>query len=422
MGAAAGGWGACPCRRGRPAARPPAGAGTGPRPDGARPTPPQPGTGPSGPRRPRARRRVLWLLLAALFLSGCWDLEEIDRRTVVLGMAFDDAGGSGWRMLATVPDPRALVPSGGTVIGPQPEEPAFTTLEVTAPTATETLARLREITSRELFLGQVLVVGASERLARKGLGPLLEFLMNDTDIPRAAWFVVTAGPPARVLGTKPPQQTFPEFYLDDVFRARGKPVGVLGLPYWKLWVASLRPGQDAVVPVVEPGPHQQMRVARVAAFRGDRLVGILTPTETRLLAITRDARNATWQVALSGGRAINLRPLGVHYRIRALDPGSDGTPRFRFEVRMNAVLTEAHGYTALRVGNFEGEARRDLTRALERLIRRLQGWGSDPWGFGERWRLAHPERFPPARWREEWRRARVEVDVRVNISRGGAFH
>ncbi|ADU51410.1 germination protein, Ger(x)C family [Thermaerobacter marianensis DSM 12885] len=366
-------------------------------------------------------RALAVLLLAALLLTGCWDLEEIDRRTVVLGLAFDTARDGGWRMLATVPDPRALVPSGGTAIGPQPREPAFVVLETRGRTATENLARLRDITSRELFLGQVLVVGVSERLARQGVGSLLEFLMNDTDIPRAAWFVVGAGDPLRAMAVKPPQQTFPEFYLDDAFRARGKPAGALAVPYWRVWVTSLRPGQDVVVPVVEPGPRGQMRVARVAAFRNNHLVGILTERETWLLAVLRDARNTLWQVDLGGGRRIALRPLGVDTRIAALAPASTGAPRFRYDVTLNAALFEAHRMTGIRPEPYERAARRDLTRALEALIRRLQAMGSDPLGFGERWRIAHPRRFQAATWHRQWRDAQVEVRVRVNVTRGGAF-
>ena len=373
-------------------------------------------------RRAARRRAAALLLLAAFLLAGCWDLEEIDRRTVVLGLVFDLAPGGGWRMLATVPDPRALVPSGGTAIGPQPEEPAYVVLETRGHTATETLAALRDVTSRDLFLGQLMVVGVSDRLARRGIGPLLEFLMNDTDIPRAAWFVVGRGDPKRVMTIKPPQQTFPEFYLDDVLRARSKPAGVLGLPYWRLWVTTLNPGRDAVVPLVEGGPEGQMRVARVAVFRGQRMVGVLSAEETRLLALTRDARNTAWQVPMGRGRSISLRPLGVCADIVPLSPAADGSPRFRFDVEVNAILMEAHGFSGPHHRLFERHATTALTRSVRRLIDRLQRLGADPWGFGERWRIAHPDAFARQPWHSQWPRAEVDVQVRVNISRGGAFH
>ncbi|HEY8552772.1 MAG TPA: Ger(x)C family spore germination protein [Thermaerobacter sp.] len=376
-----------------------------------------------GPGRRAGRRRAAaLLLLAAFLLAGCWDLEEIDRRTVVLGLAFDLAPGGGWRMLATVPDPRALVPSGGTAIGPQPEEPAYVVLETRGQTAAEALAALRDVTSRDLFLGQIMVVGVSDRLARRGIGALLEFLMNDTDIPRAAWFVVGRGDPKQVMTVKPPQQTFPEFYLDDVLRARSKPAGMLGLPYWRLWVTTLDPGRDAVVPLVERGPEGQMRVARVAVFRGHRMVGVLSAEETRLLALTRDARNTAWQVQMGQGRTVTLRPLGVHTDIVPLSPEADGSPRFRFDVKVNAVLMEAHGFSGPHPRLFERHATVDLTRSIQRLLGRLQRLGADPWGFGERWRIAHPRAFAQRAWRSQWPRAQVDVQVRVNISRGGAFH
>lgn len=367
-------------------------------------------------------RATAVLLLAAVFLTGCWDLEEIDRRTVVLGLAFDTARGGGFRMVASVPDPRALVPSGGTVIGPQPREPAFVVLQTEGRTASENLAALREVTSRDLFLGQILVVGVSERLARRGILSLLEFLMNNTDIPRAAWFVVAAGDPARVLAVKPPQQTFPEFYLDDVFRAQGKPTGALAIPYWRVWVDTLLPGRDALVPVVAPGPQQQMRVARVAAFRDGRLAGILSEEETRLLALIRDARNTLWEVDLGDGRRIALQPLGANSRIVPLPAGPSGAPRFRLDVTLNMSLIEVYGATGSMPRPFEHLADRDLTRALTRLIKRLQAMGSDPLGFGERWRIAYPGRFRARDWHEQWPRAQVDVRVRVNISRSGAFH
>ncbi|EKP95816.1 Ger(x)C family spore germination protein [Thermaerobacter subterraneus] len=370
-----------------------------------------------------AKARLLaLLLLVAVTLTGCWDLEEIDRRTVVLGLAFDTDRGGGFRMVASVPDPRALVPSGGTAIGPQVKEPAFVVLQTRGRTASENLAALRDVTSRDLFLGQILVIGVSERLARRGVLSLLEFLMNNTDIPRAAWFVVARGDPARVLAVKPPQQTFPEFYLDDVFRARGKPTGALAIPYWRVWVDTLLPGRDALVPVVAPGPQGQMRVAQVAAFRDSRMVGLLSEKETHLLALIRDARNTFWEVDLPDGRRIALRPLGANTRILPLSPGPGGRPRFRFEASLNMALVEVYGATGSPPELLQQAASHDLTLALTRLVRRLQQMGSDPLGFGERWRIAQPRLFQVRDWHQQWPQAQVDVRVRVNIGRGGAFH
>lgn len=378
----------------------------------------------SGGRRPaRHRRLVLGLVtLSAVLLSGCWDLEEIDRRTPVLGITFDAADRGGWRMAATIPDPRALVPAGGTVIGPQPQEPAFVVLETEGPSASETLNNLREITSRDLFLGQVMVIGASERLARQGLGPLLEFLMNNTDIPRATWFVITAGPPGKILGVKPPQQTFPEFYLDNVFRAGSKAAGTLALPYWRLWVMSLRQGQDALVPVAEPGPQQQIRVARAAALRGDRLAGVLSPRETRLVAMLRGARNVMWEVRLEDGRTFTFRTTQARTTLLPLANPSGGPPRFRFQVEMHVVLDEAHEFNPSDWAHLEQAARRHVAASITRLVHKLQGWQSDIWGFGERYRVTDPQRFAAAPWPEQWQRAHVEVVVQVRMVRGGAFH
>lgn len=370
------------------------------------------------------RVRVSALIaLFAFLLTGCWDLEEVDRRTVILAVAFDTAPGNGVRTLLTVPDPRALVPAGGTVIGPAVQEPAYITLQQEGRTASEGLARLRHVMSREPFFGQVIVVAVSQRLARQGLAPILEFLMNNNEVPRSAWLVVTVGPPD-VAAIKPPQETFPEFYVDNAFRTRRNPTASGGIPYWRLWVSSLRPGEDAVVPVVEVGPLGQLRLARVAAFRDDRLAGILSERETRLYGLTRGATSLTWQVALGAQHFATIRPFRAKYDIQVLPDAGPGRPAFRFQLRLEAVLTEAHVDGSLEsseVARVEERFARDLKRALGDLITRLQRWKSDPYGFGERYRIAYPERFTAEPWPDQWSRARVETSVRVTIRRGGAL-
>lgn len=368
-------------------------------------------------------RATALIALLPLLLAGCWDLEEVDSRTVILAVAFDAAPGNRLRTLVTIPDPRALVPAGGTVIGPAVEEPAYIVLENEGRTVSDALARIRQMTSREPFFGQVMVVAVSQRLARRGLAPVFDFLMNNTEMSRSAWLVVTAGPP-EALTVKPPQETFPEFYVDNAFRARRSPVAIGGLPYWRAWVASLRPGEDAVVPVKEAGQLGQLRLARVAVFRDDQLAGVLSERETRLYALSRGATGSTWEVSLDGRQVAAVRPLHTRFDIQVLPDAGPGRPAFRFQLRLEAALIEAHvdgSPGAGQVARVEERVARDLRSALGQLIQRLQRWKSDPYGFGERYRIAYPERFHAEPWANQWSRARVEISVSVKIRRGGAI-
>ncbi|NLW55776.1 MAG: hypothetical protein GX050_04020 [Firmicutes bacterium] len=129
---------------------------------------------------------LLWLL--PLFLSGCWDAEEVTKRTVVMALGLDRMENGRIKVTLQLPIVEELFPlSAGTPVVEKP----FSILSAEGETGFAAVPGLQAKAQRSLFFGQIKALLISRKLAETGLKGVIDPLHRHAKIPPQAFVYLT---------------------------------------------------------------------------------------------------------------------------------------------------------------------------------------------------------------------------------------
>lgn len=235
------------------------------------------------------------LLCSAFFPAGCWDRREPDMLGMVTVAAFDIDEQSGlFRVYAQVDNPVGggqQQDSGG---GGSQGSSAVWVVEATGHTIYEAVINMELISTRRLFWSHVKAILFSEKLAREGIRPILDFIDRERQVRLISQPFVVQGDLRRLLEAEFPmeveggeamskqsfsiiQETSVLSEVDSlliVFRNISIPGIEINMP--RLTVLATE-GENEEKPAGKPNPVQ---ISGIGIFRGDKLVGFLDEKET----------------------------------------------------------------------------------------------------------------------------------------------
>ncbi|MCL6522901.1 MAG: spore germination protein, partial [Firmicutes bacterium] len=211
------------------------------------------------------RRGSALLLLLALLLgtAGCGDVEDIDKRALVVALALDAAPGGALRLTVQFPAAGDNFTggggggTGGRMGGGQGTTAGAVTLQARAASWSEAVAALARRTGRALDLRTVDAVLVGEALARRGITDLVGALLREPAISKTADVLLVRGQAGALLASRPPQGTAPmATRLSRLVRngltrtvTDARPVAL-----WELGRDLMTPYRTASLPEAAPGP------------------------------------------------------------------------------------------------------------------------------------------------------------------------
>ena len=367
------------------------------------------------------------VVLAAFLLTGCWDRIEINDRAIVLGMAIDRDERGQFLVTLSVADP-ARFPRPGQQGGSQVGQKPVNYVQGQGRTLADALSLIQEVEPRRFFYSHLKSVLIGEEAARRGIGPLLDFLARDAQ-PRLELLVaVTPGKAGPVLmAASPPLESLPADALRELIQLR---LGVV-VPLHRVLRALYEPGEEPVLPrvelypVVNDGtPVQGWRINGAGVFQGDRLVGWLDYGQVRgLMWLRGEIQRGTLTVDMQGG-AVSLRLLRADTHLRPLVEGD----RVVMEVRIRTEDDLVDNPEGIEVTS--PAAIRQIERlAAQEIVERAEGarrvvqqrLRADVLGFGAVLRRQAPAAWAQLgpSWSEVFPRVEVRYDVEVFVRRPG---
>ena len=273
-------------------------------------------------------------------------------------------------------------------------------------TLAQALSQVPLLTGREAFYSHNTLVVFGRSCGEGGLGPALEFLLEEGRVRPTAQAYLGGGTAAEVLSLEREGALEELEQLSTAGQAEGWAVStdLLGLVN-----GALRPGSSAVLPVVE-AQGGRAAVTGAAYFRGDRLAGELSPEEARgYLALVGDLHRGPLTVE-AGGQRVELTLAGGSTR-REVELTREGEGGAAFSIRLRVGVQGA---------GVSEEAKRAAEEALagemEAALAKALGEGCDIFGFGNtlsqrypRWWEEHADG-----WAEEMGRCEYEIAVEVS--------
>lgn len=372
---------------------------------------------------------VLVLLLLVVFAAGCWDLREVEDLAFVMAVAVDTAPRGEVKLLVQVINPRALVagPRGGVTPGASIPAKPYRNYEAVGRTIFYAFRELSLGVPKRLFFAQNREILFTEKMARKGLGEIIDFFDRGVETRKLAYVMLIKGKMEEVLELPGALTPAPALRIEGIIRqqhlANHYPLVNLG-EFLRLMETD---GQEAYCPVIRleknptqvlrplkptplvPEPALQMIIAGTALFRKDKLVGFLNERETRgLLWAKGEVQGGALVVTCpSGKREVSLEILRSEARMKP-EITNDGRLKVTVKIREEGNLVE----TGCPVDTGKVEVLKKLeklkARAIERevmdAVRRAQEYRSDAFGFGAAFHRRYPREWRVMRdaWSEEF--------------------
>lgn len=371
---------------------------------------------------------LLLILLTACLCAGCWGTREPDRLGIVLAAAIDRTPDDGFLWTVAIARPRAISSAAGGGSS-DPSEQTVVYRQGWGKSLGEGQQRLHSAANREIIWSHANFIMIGEEAARRGIGPILEFISRQYNMRANAQFMVTRGRAGEYLINSQPEleDTLSRAFVNFLLRPREQMGPFVDL---NRTIRTLQEdGRDTVamfLDFAENAPNEP-EAAGTAAFHEDRLVAIFTGTANLGLLWALD-EDKQFNMRLpcpedpTGRGFVGIRVLRSHTKQGT--SWRDGRPHGWLRATINADINEwacsqpVNEETIQVLDDIGSEVIRSY---MEEAINRLKAARSDAIGFG-----LYLYRTDPARWhqvRQSWRdifaTMPVSIQAKLNIRRTG---
>jgi spore germination protein KC len=368
-------------------------------------------------------------LLLLLLLSGCWDFEEIDRRAFITTLGIDLAPQNQVEVSDQIPFSQDMLPPGSRA-GTK-ENKVFQTLSVTSRTVYEGFRNLQTKTTRRLVIQQNKALIFSQAAAREEIGSFMAWIERSPKAPPQALVFVTQQHTAKeILSFTPILKNLPGLEYVVSSQSKVKYDQTYFIPFWLFRQKLLYGNADAFAPLLDFNQQEGVYVKEgLAVFNGFRMAGELDASEAKLFGIlTGKMKNGGLTLQLDSpeyGAGVFLSLRGVKGSSKVEVEIKDGAPLFRVSTKVTCSVSELvrdrRELTPNHTKELEKTIAKFLRPRLENLIKKLQGFNSDPINFGEALRITHFKWWRTHRWKKVFPTIPFAVKVQVNIERDGVL-
>jgi len=382
---------------------------------------------------------VIRVMLSALLLGGvvalaasCMGLRQINELAIVsaVGLELGEKPGT-VRVSVQIIRPadargQTGAPAGGT------GEPVYS-VRAEGKSIFDAIRNLGRFTSRRVYWSHNFVIVMQEKYARKGIKEMVDFFTRNHELRMDTWVAVTPDSPEELISTITGLEVVPGEAVDKLFYNNDVAGHALGSNMMNLEEAMLSGSAQPVLAKIQLQPRgisnkkpgarasiNQVELAGAAAFRGDRMVGWLSPKETRGVMFFLEKLESGIEVVdcPNGGGVLTMEFKNA--RLRVVPSYRNGKPEFTLRLRADADMVESGCDGAL--GEIRDEARSKLEEELASSLRGAlnkaqKTYRSDFLKLGDTFRNKYPSEWRTLRhrWNETLSEAETEVKVKVVI-------
>ncbi|USG66310.1 Ger(x)C family spore germination protein [Brevibacillus ruminantium] len=365
-------------------------------------------------RGERYLRREVWLILLALLMTGCVKTEIFDDLGLMTVSGYDLLNDD--RIYGT-----AVIPT----INPEAKE-KVQILSGESMTTKGFRDKANLQSDKEMVSGQLRVVMYNVELAKKGVGNLVDTLYRDPSVGSRVYLCVFDGLTKDLLSTRFEAKGNVGMYLYRMIEHNVEQDKIPSPTLHEFIRTYFGEGIDPYLPLLEK-KGKNVGIKGVALFRDDKYVDWVPPKEAFFIKLVHENyRTATYEMRTSRKR-LELEPNSggdkeTDFRLvfdtisskASIKVVSQKPLIFDVKIKLKARILEMSEPVKLEnpkmTKQLDKVLSENLKQELEKVVRKIQKMGVDPFGFGERYRsqvrgagkLSHEElqkRFQEAEFR-----------------------
>ena len=242
------------------------------------------------------------IILSTLFLSACWDSQELNDRAIELGWGIDDAKNKNIQISSQIIIPSKIGGGQGDGGGGSQGKPFFVETGIGKDTL-EAVEKMQTKLSRKVFRGQRRVIVIGEQLARKGIKDILDTYTRDPSINLLADIFVVRGDTAKnLLQTSSQLENIPAVGALKEYNQMG---ALKEVAFLNFLLSANSEGRYPTMPSIAiDSLSKGFRIAGTAIFNKDlKLIGFLNVKEGKTLRwVTGDLQYTTVTSSVPNGK------------------------------------------------------------------------------------------------------------------------
>ncbi|WP_078433303.1 Ger(x)C family spore germination protein [Metabacillus halosaccharovorans] len=391
------------------------------------------------------KKILLPFLALLLFLTGCWDREELDEIAIVAGIAVDKGEEKKYRMTVEVVNSAEFGKQSAQGNAPV----NIYTLEGNS--LSELSNKMNVGLTRKLVFSHTRVLYISEEVAREGIFGFLDFLDRSGQFRNDFSIVITSGYPASTF-TKItyPVQKSPSLKLSTQIATLTDEWG--GNPDVQLYdfiTSLISKGINPVAGIIsirgdpekgqsvennkEIDPGALVLADGMAVFKGDKMVGELSLNETRGYLWTKELRSTSLSIPCDSEDANTTNKNEFFLDVRVIrskvnleSKYKNDRPKIKVKINAEAMIQGTQcpkDLTKIDVYSDQEKLVEKFVKAeISQLIKKVQKeYEVDIFGFGDALNRQNHNKYKEVenRWDEEFAKADLDVEVDLQLLRAG---
>jgi len=363
-------------------------------------------------------KRAACCLLALLFafpLGGCWSYRGINQTTIISGVAIDkDALTGTYRITYEIVDLTRDIKETGV-------KPKI--VEAEGKTLFDATRNAKKRLVNKLYFGNAQIIVVDQNIAREGLSPVIDWFLRDAECRENINLVVSQEETAKdILTLKGIDEMLVSYEVRKIIdEDKNVTASTKSAEIYTIFNTLHAEGLSLTVPAFHGVQNYEDRTAEangVGIFKGDRLIGFLTPAETnRYLFVIDEIRNGALTLSLEGGTGTDNTSFEVYNnRTEVSCTYTDGRAKARIRLKTEVSLDELGARLGVldeqKVKEIAEKEARKLEGEILGVIKKVQSeYGSDIFGFGNNLYKRNPRLWKEIR--SEWDALFQSMDVEV---------
>ena len=361
---------------------------------------------------------IFIILLNLLFATGCWNYREVDRLSIVAGVAIDKGVNNQYKMTVEI----IQISSG--------KDAKMTSKIITAEGKTmfDAARNIISLTGRKLYWSHSEVIILSKEIASEGVTKAIEWYNRDSETRTDISILISEGASAKeIFEGQGTTENIKSFVLGEMIKNQGSLSKSPKTNMLQFDIESKTKGISTIIPAVNLKQMDGKMIPQVlgtAIIKNDKLVGFLNAEETKnLIFIRNEIKGGLLIERMQGKAAVTPVSLEIFKNKTKVTPAVDGND---IEINLNTDTTVAID-EILGTENFiddegrkklEQSAENTLKKQIEALIKKVQSkYDADIFGFGAKLQEEKPQEWNSVsnNWEEVFKDLKVNVKTNVHI-------
>ena len=378
------------------------------------------------------------VIIMLTVLSGCWDSVELDNRAIVTAVGIDITENGELEVTAQV------INTVQVSTGPDPGQggggSSVVVHSITGRTVFEAIRALTKMITKKLYWEQNRIIVFSEKAARQGILPYVDFFMRDHEVRKRSWILVTDGQASEIIKAGSETANIPANDILDILDAQAATSEAAREDLYHLAIKLVSDTSCPVATHIGTHTHaeddggtempgeKKATILGTAAFRNDVFAGYLDNRESRGYHwITGDVKSGIIVVKSPGGDdadiSIEIRKTSTNLRPQL----ENGVVSMKLSIETETSVGDVGGELDLSSVDTYDQLARSCEIAIAEeinacLAKAQKEYGTDIFAFGE---LVH--HYLPQEWKkikdiwlsELYQDVAVELDITVNVIHSG---